>query len=92
VIWGFHLLDAPDGTTRLVERGRNAIGRGWLEKLAAGPWLLEPIAFVMSRKMLRTVKRLAESGGEPVGAAVALRVPRRRSEDVAHHQPQRRGE
>jgi hypothetical protein len=69
VIWGFHLLDAPDGTTRLVERGRNAIGRGWLEKLAAGPWLLEPIAFVMSRKMLRTVKRLAESGGEPVGAA-----------------------
>jgi hypothetical protein len=31
-------------------------------------------------------------GGEPVGSAVALRFPHRRSEDVGHHQPQRRGE
>jgi hypothetical protein len=58
--WAFHLRDGPDETTRLLERGRSVAGKGLLEKLGAGPYLIEPIGFVMSRKMLRTIKRLAE--------------------------------
>jgi hypothetical protein len=58
--WAFYLLDGPDGTTRLLERGRSVAGKGLLEKLGAGPYLMDPIGFVMSRKMLRTIKRLAE--------------------------------
>jgi hypothetical protein len=59
--WSFHLLTRGDGTTRLVERGRNLVGRGALARLTHGPYLLEPVGFVMSRRMLRTIKRLAES-------------------------------
>jgi hypothetical protein len=59
--WAFHLLDGPDGTTRLLERGRGVAGKGALEKLAFGPYLLDPIGFVMSKKMLRTIKELSES-------------------------------
>ena len=59
--WSFHLLDGPGETTRLLERGRGAAGEGLIERLAFGPYLLDPIGFVMSRKMLRTIKRLSES-------------------------------
>lgn len=59
--WGFHLLAGPDGGTRLLERGRGAAAKGLAEQLGFGPWLLDPVGFVMSRKMLRTIKRLAES-------------------------------
>jgi hypothetical protein len=60
--WGFHLRDGPNGTTRCLERGRHKAGGGIAAKLTAGPYLLDPISFVMSRKMLRSVKRLAEAG------------------------------
>jgi hypothetical protein len=60
-IWGFHLLDGPNGETRLLERGRHVAGKGLGEKLGFGPHLMDPIGFVMSKKMLRTIKRLAES-------------------------------
>jgi hypothetical protein len=56
----FHLLDSANGTTRLLERGRGVAGKGSLEKLGSGPYLVEPIGFVMSKKMLRTIKKLAE--------------------------------
>ena len=59
--WGFHLLDGPNGTTRLLERGRHVAGRGLGEKLGFGPYLMDPIGLVMSKKMLRTIKRLAEA-------------------------------
>ena len=58
--WASYLLDGPGGTTRLLERGRSVAGKGLAEKLGSGPHLIEPIGFVMSRKMLRTIKRLAE--------------------------------
>jgi hypothetical protein len=48
------------GTTRLLERGRHFAGRGALERLGWGPLLMDPIGFVMSRKMLRSIKNLAE--------------------------------
>jgi hypothetical protein len=58
--WAFYLLEGPHGATRLLERGRSVAGKGLLEKLGSGPYLIEPIGFVMSRKMLQTIKRLAE--------------------------------
>jgi len=57
--WSFYLLDGPGGTTRLLERGRSKVGTGFRAKLS-GPYLSDPIGFVMSRKMLRTIKGLAE--------------------------------
>lgn len=57
--WAFYMLDGPARTTRLLERGRSRSGRGLRGKLA-GPYLVDPIGFVMSRKMLRTIKELAE--------------------------------
>jgi hypothetical protein len=70
--WAFHLLDGPGGTTRLLERGRGVAGSGTLEQLAFGPWLLDPIGFVMSKKMLRTIKELAEA---PRGRSSPLSSP-----------------
>lgn len=58
--WGFYLEQTDDGETRLIERGRHKAGRGITAKLGFGPYLIDPVGFVMSRKMLRTIKRLAE--------------------------------
>lgn len=59
--WSWHLTDIGDGRTRLVERARyqqadDSIGA----RLAGGPYVLEPLAFVMGREMLLTIKSLAE--------------------------------
>ena len=59
--WGFYLLDRPGAEPRLLERGRGVAGQGLAEQLGFGPYLMDPIGFVMSKKMLRTVKRLAET-------------------------------
>jgi hypothetical protein len=55
--WSFYLFDGPDETTRLLERGRGAPGQGFLAKLGFRPYLMDPIGFVMSRRMLRTIKQ-----------------------------------
>lgn len=65
--WSFYLQDAPGGGTRLIERGRHAAGKGLLAKVAMGPYLVDPIGFVMSRKMLRTIKWLAEATTPDIG-------------------------
>jgi hypothetical protein len=59
--WAFHLLDGPDETTRLLERGHGVAGKGVAEKLGFAPYLIDPVGFVMSKKMLRTIKGLAEA-------------------------------
>ena len=59
--WGFYLHQTEDGVTRLIERGRHAVGNGILAKLGSGPYLIDPVGFVMSRRMLKTIKRLAEA-------------------------------
>ena len=66
--WAFVLRDLGDGRTRLIVRLR---GR-WPDGL--GGWLVnrlfwEPAHFVMERRMLKTVKRLAEAAAR--GPAVA---------------------
>jgi hypothetical protein len=61
IVWSFHLLDAEGGRTRLLERRRNQVGKGFFAKIVGGPYLIDPIGFVMSRKMLRTIKELSEA-------------------------------
>jgi hypothetical protein len=58
--WQFVVRPAPDGGSRLVTRGRYDFSQGWKGRLAFGRFPLEVITFVMSRKMMLEIKRLAE--------------------------------
>ena len=60
VTWQFFLAERSDGSTRLLMRGRNDYGATPMERLSFGRFPLEPIGFVMSRKMLLEIRRLAE--------------------------------
>jgi hypothetical protein len=59
--WAFLILEQPDGTTRLLSRTRYHHGDNFRSKLMGGPVLIEPISFVMERKMLEVIKKLVES-------------------------------
>ena len=60
LIWSFLLYEPEPGVTRLIGRGRSAYGPGLGNALRSGPALLEPIWFVMERKMLLGIKERAE--------------------------------
>ncbi len=59
--WQFALRPAGTGRTRLLMRGRSDYTPGFVNRLAFGRFPLEPIMFVMSRKMLTEITRLAEA-------------------------------
>ncbi len=59
--WQFNVRPGSAGRSRLLTRGRSDFSPGWATRLAFGRFPLEPIAFVMSRKMLLEIKRLAET-------------------------------
>ena len=59
--WAFLLLEQPDGTTRLLSRTRYDHGSDFRSRLMGGPSLLEPLSFVMERKMLDVIQALAQS-------------------------------
>jgi hypothetical protein len=61
--WQFVVNSGPDGGSRLLTRGRYDHSPDWKSRLAFGRFPLEVISFVMSRKMMLEIKRLAESGG-----------------------------
>ena len=63
--WAFLLLEQPGGTTRLLSRTRYHHADDRRSKLMGGPLLIEPVSFVMERKMLSVVKALAESSRRP---------------------------
>ena len=58
--WAFILNAQADGTTRLIVRSRNqyepSIGNFILWRM-----ITEPLSFIMERKMLRSIKELAEA-------------------------------
>ncbi|MDV8056284.1 MULTISPECIES: SRPBCC family protein [unclassified Rhodococcus (in: high G+C Gram-positive bacteria)] len=54
-LWSFHLRPLPGGRTRLIERGRYSHSTSFKSNLTFGRYFVEPIGFVMSRKMLRTI-------------------------------------
>jgi hypothetical protein len=60
--WQFNVRPGSAGRSRLLTRGRSDFSPGWATRLAFGRFPLEPITFVMSRKMLLEIKRLAEMG------------------------------
>ncbi len=59
-LWAFHLLPDGPAACRLVERGMTVHGPSVRDRLFFGTSLIEPIGFVMSREMLRSIKELAE--------------------------------
>lgn len=59
--WQFVLRPEADRLSRLITRGRSDFSIGWAPRLAYGRFPMEPITFVMSRKMLLEIKRLAET-------------------------------
>jgi hypothetical protein len=68
--WLWH-LDAIDATTtRLISRSRNDYSPELSNKLWMGPLIVEPISFVMERKMMLGIKERAERHwlSEPVWA------------------------
>ncbi len=67
-LWYLDAIDAT--TTRLISRSRNDYSPELANKLWMGPLLIEPMSFVMERKMLLGIKERAERHGmsESVGA------------------------
>ncbi|MGA7270986.1 MAG: hypothetical protein WB239_07925 [Acidimicrobiia bacterium] len=60
--WQFVIKEGPDGASRLLTRGRYDHASDWKSRLAYGRFPIEVITFVMSRKMMLEIKRLAERG------------------------------
>lgn len=58
-LWYLDAIDAT--TTRLISRSRNDYSPELSNKLWMGPLLVEPISFVMDRKMLLGIKERAEN-------------------------------
>jgi hypothetical protein len=61
--WQFAILPGHDGGSRLLTRGRYDHTSNWRSRLAFGRFPMEVITFVMSRKMMLEIKRLAEFDG-----------------------------
>ena len=62
--WQFAVSPGPDGGSRFLTRGRYDYASDWKSRRAFGRFPLEVISFVMSRKMMLEVKRLAERDSE----------------------------
>jgi hypothetical protein len=58
--WQFAVNPGPNGGSRLLTRGRYDYTPDWKSRLAHGRFPIEVITFVMSRKMMLEIKRLAE--------------------------------
>ena len=63
-VWGLHLTEMPNGSTRLIERFALDYNRS-PANLAFISLLLEPGSFIMEQKMLRTIKDKAERLARP---------------------------
>jgi hypothetical protein len=58
--WQFIVRPDGDAGSRFLTRGRSDHSPGWKARLAFGRFPIEAITFVMSRKMMLEIKRLAE--------------------------------
>jgi hypothetical protein len=64
--WQFVVKPGPHGGSRLLTRGRYDYASDWKSRLAFGRFPIEVISFVMSRKMMLEIKRLAERSAKPL--------------------------
>jgi hypothetical protein len=60
VSWALVVESLDASRSRLFSRERADHGPGLLDHLGYGPWLVEPISFVMDRRMLHGIKWRAE--------------------------------
>ncbi len=60
VTWAFYLQRISEYQTRLLVRGRSNYPDGFATRIQYGPTLVEPIGFVMSKKMMKGIKARAE--------------------------------
>jgi hypothetical protein len=58
--WLWYLDEIDSISTRVITRGRNDYSPDLANKLWMGPLFIEPISFVMERKMLLEIRRRAE--------------------------------
>jgi hypothetical protein len=58
--WQFAVTAGPHGGSRLLTRGRYDHTDDWRSRLTFGRFPIEAISFVMSRKMMLEIKRLAQ--------------------------------
>jgi hypothetical protein len=65
--WQFAVNPGPDGSSRLLTRGRSDYSSDWRSRLFFGRFPIEVITYVMSRKMMLEIKRLAERSDRPAG-------------------------
>jgi hypothetical protein len=70
--WTFFLEPLGGGRTRFVSRFRSACSDDVATRLTAGPLLVEPVGFVMDRRMLLGVKERAERRARAPQVAAAL--------------------
>ena len=59
--WGFYLFAIDAHSTRLIARSRSDYAATTAMRLTWGPLLIEPVTFVMERKMLLGIKARAEA-------------------------------
>ena len=63
-VWSFHVRPLPDGRTRLLSRGRSHRHRGGRGIFDLGiDALMDPVTWLMTRKMLLGIKERAERRG-----------------------------
>ena len=65
--WAFIIKkEAAGGQSRLFSRYRADYGPGWTQALGYGPWIVEPVSFVMDLKMLAGIRwRAEQAAGSP---------------------------
>ena len=67
-LWGFLLNELPEGRTRLVVSGYQAMRPRWLEPVVFS-WLFPPVVWVMQARMLAVFERNAERAARPVASS-----------------------
>jgi hypothetical protein len=74
--WTFIVEPLSGGRTRFISRFRSACSDGVATRLMSGPILVEPVGFVMDRRMLLGVKERAERRvrAPQVGAALSATI------------------
>ena len=66
--WQFVVRPDHGGGSRFLTRGRYDHAPDWRSRLTFGRFPIEAITFVMSRKMMLEIKRLAEASGTGVSS------------------------
>jgi proline iminopeptidase len=73
-LWGFLLTEQPDGRTRLVISGYQAVRPRWIERFT-NYWLYLPLVWPMQARMLAVLKRNIEQAAKVPPPVVPAGTP-----------------